>query len=169
MAPVRVPARGKQNDHQRPRENPRGFLIACVRQVQMSCAGWWPPSCWPPRPRLSGPGNPAAAPPSRPRRWLPLPPMIWPICWPPCWPMALSTGPGRARGRHGCVAPPPPPPAPPAGGCADQSLIPLPEPSAGACRHPLVVDDAAAAQWPHRSLRPAAAAPDPLSAQCLPQ
>jgi hypothetical protein len=45
----------------------------------------------------------------------------------------------------------------------------LPEPSAGACRHPLVIDDAAAAQWPHRSLRPAPAAPDPLPAQFLPQ
>jgi hypothetical protein len=64
-----------------------------------------PPSCWPPRPRLSGPGNPAAPPPPRPRRWLAPPPMIWPICWSPCWPIAPSPGPGRARGRHGCPTP----------------------------------------------------------------
>ena len=45
----------------------------------------------------------------------------------------------------------------------------LPQPPAGARRHPLVADDAAAAQWPHRPLWPEPAAPDPLPAQLLPQ
>ena len=45
----------------------------------------------------------------------------------------------------------------------------LPQPSAGALRHPLVVDDIAAAQWPHRSLWPTATTPDPLFADAVAQ
>ena len=80
----------------------RGERLACqCHPLQLSVTSAVGPCC-PPDPRLLRPhlsawGNPAAAPPPRPRRCPPLP-MSWSSCWPPCWPIALSPGPGRAPG-----------------------------------------------------------------------